>query len=92
VPEWWPVLLLAVFATHLPFFALRWHRTREARHAATTLTFVLLVATYALRVLAPELRIGDAPAWERVRVVAWVSAAVSIALLAGHAVRAMRRR
>lgn len=88
----WPVVLLAVFVTHLPFFALRWWRTRELRHAATTFTFVLLVATYGLRVVAPELHLGGAPAWERVRVVAWAAAAVSLALLARHGVRALRAR
>ncbi len=88
----WPVVLLFVFATHLPFFALRWWRTRETRHAATTLTFVLLVITYGIRVLAPELHIGVTPAWERVRVVAWAAAAVSLAMLAHHAVRAFRPR
>ena len=88
----WPVVLLAVFATHLPFFALRWWRTRELRHAATTLTFVLLVATYGMRVVAPELHIGAVPAWERVRVVAWAAAAVSLAMLFRHGLRALRER
>lgn len=88
----WPVVLLIVFVTHLPFFALRWWRTRELRHAATTLTFVLLVVTYGLRVVAPELPIGGVPAWQRVRVAAWAAAAVSLAMLAHHGFRALRAR
>jgi hypothetical protein len=88
----WPLVLLCVFATHLPFFAWRWRVTRERRYAATTLTFALLVATYGLRVFAPELHVGEAPLHEVVRVFAWLSAAVSIGLLVHHHVVARRRR
>ena len=80
----WPRVLLFVFTTHLPFFAWRWRATGERRYAATTLTFALLVITYGLAVFAPELRIGDAPLYQVVRVVAWASAAVSIGLLVRH--------
>jgi hypothetical protein len=80
----WPLLLLFVFATHLPFFAWRWRATRERRYAATTLTFSLLVVTYGLAVFAPQLRIGHTPLFQVVRVCAWASAAVSIGLLIRH--------
>jgi hypothetical protein len=80
----WPRVLLFVFTTHLPFFAWRWHVTGERRYAATTLTFALLVVTYGLAVFAPELRVGETRLFEIVRVVAWASAAVSIALLVRH--------
>ena len=80
----WPRVLLFVFATHLPFFVWRWHATGERRYAATTLTFALLVITYGLGVFAPQLRIGDTPLFAIVRVVAWASAAVSIAILVRH--------
>jgi hypothetical protein len=88
----WPLVLLAVFATHLPFFAWRWRVTRERRYGATTLTFALLVACYGLRVFAPELRAGEAPLHEVVRVFAWLSAAVSIGWFVHHQVVARRRR
>ena len=84
VPDWWPALLLFVFATHAPFFAWRWWRTGEARFAATTLTFALLCLTYGLRVLAPELTLGGRPAHEPARAVALTSAVVSIGLLLLH--------
>ena len=80
------MLLLVVFATHGPFFAWRWWRTREMRHAATTLTFALLVVTYALRVFAPEARAGEVALWQAVRIPAWAAAAVSLTLLARHGV------
>ncbi len=87
MPDWWPALLLFVFATHGPFFAWRWHRTRELRHAATSVTFALLVLTYGLRVFAPEASVGDTPLWRIVRVPAWAAAALSLSLLAAHLVR-----
>jgi hypothetical protein len=92
VPEWWPALLLFVFATHGPFFAWRWTRTREPRHAATTLTFALLTGAYGLRVFAPRAAWGDVPLWQAARVVAWGAAAVSLSLIARHGWQALRRR
>ena len=89
----WPLVLLFVFTTHLPFFAWRWRTTRERRYAATTLTFSLLVITYSLAVFAPQLRVGHVPMFQVVRVCAWMSAAVSIGLLIHHhARRAVLRR
>jgi hypothetical protein len=87
----WPRVLLFVFTTHLPFFAWRWHTTGERRYAATTLTFALLVVTYGLAVFAPQLRVADVPLFQIVRVVAWSSAAVSIALLVRHHSARLRR-
>ncbi len=85
VPSWMPALLYGVFASHLPFFAWRWGRTGELRHAATSLTFALLVVTYALRVFAPGLEHAGMPLYAWVRIPAWASAVVSIALLVRHA-------
>jgi hypothetical protein len=90
MPEWTPQLLLLVFMTHLPFFAWRWARTREIRYAATTLTFFLLCIVYALRVFAPEARIGGVPGYAVLRVAAWSAAAVSIGLLLRHHLRGLR--
>ncbi len=86
MPEWWPTLLLGVFATHMPVFAWRWSRTRAPRHAATTMTFALLTVSYALRVFAPEVRLGDWPLHAWVRIPAWIAAVLSIGLLLRHLV------
>ena len=89
----WPLVLLFVFTTHLPFFAWRWRTTRARRYAATTITFSLLVITYSLGVFAPGLHVGHTPLFQIARVCAWASAAVSIGLLIHHhAGRAVRRR
>jgi len=92
MPAWWPELLLFVFATHLPFFAWRYHRTGELRFAATSVTFALLVVTYALRVFAPGVSLAYAPLWQEVRVVAWLAAALSIGLLLRHHTSRLRQR
>jgi hypothetical protein len=84
MPEWMPPLLLCVFGSHMPFFAWRYHRTRQLRYAATTLTFVLLTISYALRVFAPEATQAGIPLHMYVRVPAWISAVVSIGLLLQH--------
>ena len=87
MPAWWPQLGLFVFVTHMPFFAWRWVKTGELRYGATTLTFALLTVTYAIRVFAPELRLGGAEGfalWQWVRVPAWIAAAASLTLLARH--------
>lgn len=92
--QWMPSILLCVFATHLPLFAWQYHRTRELRFAAATLTFVLLVITYALRVFAPEWPWHERPLHQQVRVAAWLAAGVSISLLILHHLsgRAVARR
>ena len=87
MPEWWPWLALVVFGTHLPIFALRWWRTGALRYAATSLTFSLLIATYALQLFAPELRIFEVELHIVCRRVAWAAAAVSIGLLVAHSLR-----
>ena len=88
----WPRVLLFVFTTHLPFFAWRWRTTGERRYAATTLTFALLVVTYGLALFAPQLHVGATPLFQIVRVFAWLSAAVSIALLVRHHAMRLRSR
>jgi len=84
VPEWWPKLLLFVFVTHMPFFARAWWRSREVRYLATTVTFALLIVTYALRVFVPDAALDGIPLFWWVRVAAWLSAALSIGLLIHH--------
>jgi hypothetical protein len=84
MPHWWPTLLLVVFATHGPYFALRWWQTREARFLAATITFALLVVTYSLVVFAADATIAGVPAFWWVRVPAWLSAVISLGLLVRH--------
>ncbi len=88
MPPWWPMLLLVVFVTHGPYFAWRWWRTREVRFLATTITFALLIATYAVQVFAPDATVEGAPLFWWIRVPAWFSAGISIALLVRHRIGA----
>ena len=86
-----PELLLFVFATHMPFFAWKWVRTRELRYAATVVTFSLLTIAYGIRVFSPEASIGGSSLFAIARVPAWASAAVSIGLLVRHHAQRLRR-
>lgn len=88
---WWPALCLFVFVTHMPFFVWRWRQTGELRFAATSVTFALLSATYALRVFAPDSALWGSPLWQWVRVPAWAAAAVSLGLLGRHHLVGLRR-
>jgi hypothetical protein len=90
--DWWSALCLFVFTTHLPFFVWRWRSSGELRFAATSVTFALLAATYALRLFAPDMALGGAPLWKPLRVVAWASAALSLGLLARHGIARVRAR
>ena len=92
MPDWWPRLLLFVFVTHAPFFALRWWRRRELRFLASTITFVLLALTYGLRVFAPELSFAGVALFWWVRIPAWGAAVISIGLLAHHGLQRLRSR
>ena len=92
MPDWTPKLLLFVFVTHMPYFAWRYARTREFRHAATTLTFALLIVTYALRVFAPDASLDGVTLDRYARVPAWISAVVSIGLMLRHSVLSRRAR
>jgi hypothetical protein len=83
--RWMAELLLFVFATHLPYFVWRYYQTRELRFAATSVTFSLLVISYAIRVFAPELAWGGRPLHAQLRIAAWCAAVVSVALLVRHA-------
>lgn len=87
MPEWWPALLLFVFVTHMPFFAWRWWRTGERRHAATTLTFSLLIAATGLRLFAPEWAWWGTPLHRPLRGLALASAVLSLGLLLAHWLR-----
>ena len=87
-----PEVLLAVFVTHMPFFAWRYHRTGELRYGATAFTFLLLAVTYALRVFAPEADLGGVALHRIVRAPALLAAAVSVSLLLRHHLRRARNR
>lgn len=80
-------LLFWVFATHLPFFAWRYHRTGELRFAATSLTFALLAMTYGVKLWAPGASLGGVALYWWLRIPAWCAAAFSLALLARHLLR-----
>jgi hypothetical protein len=91
VPDWTPQLLLFVFVSHMPFFAWRWRRSGELRHAATALTFALLSLAYALQVFEPDWSWRGSPLYRQARIPALLSAALSIGMLIRHHLARLRR-
>ena len=81
MPDWLTMLLLAIFVVHLVVFGVLLIRRREKYYAAVTLTFLLLTATFAVRLWAPDAAIGDLSLFWSLRIAAWCSAAVSITWL-----------
>ena len=86
------LLFLFVFATHAPYFAWRYRRTRELRHAATALTLGLLALAWALRIFAPQLSLAGVELHRIARVPALAAALVSLGLFARHHARRLRSR
>ncbi len=76
-----PKLLFVIYAIHLAIFAFAWWRRREGVYGILVATFVLLLASHALRVFVPDLRVGSVAAFWLPRVVAWVCAALGLTLL-----------
>lgn len=76
MPTWLQWSLLIVFAVHALAFGRLWWQRRTARHAVLTVTFLLLVTAFALRLAYT----GGFPWYWIPRGAAWVGAAVSIFL------------
>ena len=78
---WYDPVMLVLFAAHLVPMLFVGFKRRELYYLAPITTFSLLTATFALRVFAPDLQVGDTPLHVPVRYAAWAACAVSIPLL-----------
>lgn len=70
--------LLVVFLIHLIVFARLAIRRREGYYVALVTTFGLLVASNAVRLMAPELEVFERALFQWLRWTAWLAALVSI--------------
>jgi hypothetical protein len=84
-----PTLLFTIYAIHLAIFGLLWWRRRQGVYGVLTVTFVLLILSYGLRVYTPEARIGSLAAYWPPRVASWIGVVTGLTLLV---VRRLRRR
>lgn len=72
-------ILLLIFLLHLLAFAALGLRRRQPYYLALVVTFALLSASMAVRLLSPELELGGGLALQdALRMAAWPAAAVSI--------------
>ncbi|MCC6201690.1 MAG: hypothetical protein IT494_01640 [Gammaproteobacteria bacterium] len=92
MPVWLIWFLLIVFVAHLAVFARLALRHRNLRYSLVTLTFVLLVASFSLRLGAPEWTIGRMPVHWMLRYAAWAIAAITISWLIHLKVAARRAK
>lgn len=67
----WLAFLLAVFLVHLIIFAWRTWRGRGLGDAVTSLTFLLLCLSFALRWQRPEWHVASFPVYTALRYLAW---------------------
>jgi Mn2+/Fe2+ NRAMP family transporter len=78
-PMWITALLLVVFLVNLVGFAYLGVRRRQGYYAALVVTFALLTAAMAARLVSPEAEVASGLALaEALRMAAWPAAAVSI--------------
>lgn len=73
-------LLLVIFAVHLVVFATLGLKRRQGYYIALVITFALLSAAMATRLVLPDqVFAGDLALHQALRMAAWPAAAVSIA-------------
>ena len=72
------ILLLVVFLAHLVGFSILGLRRRQWYYLALVITFALLSAAFAARLIAPEVQLAGMPLYRLLRHAAWMAAAVSI--------------
>jgi hypothetical protein len=92
MPIWLVWFLLVIFVAHLIAFARLAYLHRNLRYALVTLTFVLLVASFSLRLGAPEWMIGQTPVHWLLRYLAWATAVITISWLIRVKLAARRDR
>lgn len=80
MPQWIVTALFFVFVVHLVIFGRKWWQQRTLRLLTTTSTFVLLVLSFGLRLVAQDVTLlGVEVSWPP-RVLAWGTALLTLAL------------
>ena len=91
MPTWLVAVLLFIFAVHLVIFFRLYLRRSEKYYLAASITFLLLVATFSVRLWWNEAQLGGYSLFWVLRIAAWISAAVSIGWLIKRRVLNRRR-
>jgi hypothetical protein len=74
----WNIALLILFIIHLAVFSILYIKRKDTKYIGPIITFVLLVASFSLRIGAENLMINNLPLYELIRYAAWASLAGSI--------------
>ena len=78
MPEWLVILLLLIFVIHLVIFGRMAVRQKLPYFWLVTAVFAMLVASFGLRVFAPEWMLGPLAGYQLFRYFAWLLAAITI--------------
>ena len=78
MPDWLVIFLLIVFVIHLVIFGRLAVRRSEKYYWLVTAVFAMLVASFGLRVFAPEWLLGPVAGYQLFRYLAWLLAAITI--------------
>lgn len=90
MPTWLSAVLLAIFVIHLVVFFRLFLRRGEKYYLAASFTFLLLVATFSVKIWAPEVQVAGFSLFWALRIAAWISAAVSITWLVRRRIQKRR--
>ena len=88
---WLDPALLILFAIHLVAFLVLLIKRRTLYHGLLVLLFGFLVASFSLKIWAPELVWNAYPAFQWLRWAAWAMAAITLPWLAIRLFRRIRR-
>ena len=78
MPEWLVILLLLVFIVHLVIFSRLALKKKLPYYWLVSAVFAMLVASFGLRVFAPEWMLGPLAAYQLFRYFAWLLAVITI--------------
>ncbi len=74
----WNGALVGLFLIHLLVFSILWYKRRDSKYIGPIITFILLVTTYTLKIVAPDSDIGSLHIFEITRILAWCSLAMAV--------------
>ena len=78
MPEWLVILLLLVFIVHLVIFSRMALKHKLPYYWLVSAVFAMLVASFGLRVFAPEWMLGRLAGYQLFRYFAWLLAVITI--------------
>jgi hypothetical protein len=90
MPDWLVMLLFVVFLVHLMIFVRLGIVRGDGYYWLVSSVFLVLTASFGLRIWAPEIQVVDQPLYQMLRYLAWLLAAITIPTMIWRRVRAKK--